>query len=239
MGSGMLPAGAYVTLEHEYVLIFRKGGKRDFKTPEQKKVRTESAYFWEERNAWFSDTWNLTGLRQVLDKGSCRDRSAAFPFELAYRLINMYSVKGDTVLDPFLGTGTTSLAAVAAARSSIGMEIDRSFKKIVGERIRSCRDTLNGRIGDRIDAHTRFVKERRGQGKEVKHSNTHHGVPVMTRQETGLRFHEIERIEETPEGSFLATYRGARKRPAADTGGRAPLRKNAAVDDLPLFKGAA
>ena len=54
MGSGMLPGGAYVTYEHEYVLIFRKAGKRCF-TPEEKVRRAESAYFWEERNVWFSD----------------------------------------------------------------------------------------------------------------------------------------------------------------------------------------
>jgi len=57
MGSGMLPAGAYVTLEHEYILILRKKDKREFKTPEEKQLRRESAVFWEERNAWFSDVW--------------------------------------------------------------------------------------------------------------------------------------------------------------------------------------
>ncbi|MFW6335242.1 MAG: DNA methyltransferase, partial [Desulfosalsimonas sp.] len=57
MGSGMLPAGAYVTLEHEYVLIFRKGAKRQFATPAQKLNRKKSAIFWEERNQWYSDVW--------------------------------------------------------------------------------------------------------------------------------------------------------------------------------------
>ena len=55
MGSGMLPAGAYVTYEHEYILVFRKGSKRIFSTPAQKENRRESAFFWEERNRWFSD----------------------------------------------------------------------------------------------------------------------------------------------------------------------------------------
>jgi DNA modification methylase len=54
MGSGMYPAGAYVTFEHENILIFRKGGKRTF-TEEEKKIRQESAYFYNERNLWFSD----------------------------------------------------------------------------------------------------------------------------------------------------------------------------------------
>ena len=58
MGSGMLPAGAYVTLEYEYVLILRKGPKREFSRDEDKKRRLESVIFWEERNIWFSDEIN-------------------------------------------------------------------------------------------------------------------------------------------------------------------------------------
>ena len=53
----MLPCGAYVTLEHEYILIFRKGSKREYKKVEQKVARKNSAFFWEERNVWFSDVW--------------------------------------------------------------------------------------------------------------------------------------------------------------------------------------
>ena len=61
LGSGMMPSGAYVTLEHEWVLIFRKGGKRQFKTVIEKTFRKESSFFWEERNIWFSDLWELKG----------------------------------------------------------------------------------------------------------------------------------------------------------------------------------
>ena len=113
MGSGMLPPGGYVTLEHEYILIFRKRGKRAFKTHEEKKERFQSPYFWEERNNWFSDIWDLRGVHQSLRNGKLRDRSAAFPFELAYRLVNMFSLKGDVVLDPFLGGGKTDFVAKA------------------------------------------------------------------------------------------------------------------------------
>ena len=131
MGSGMLPPSAYVTLEHEFILILRKGGKRIFKTEKDKINRRNSAYFWEERNTWFSDIWDLRGVTQtMLEKKSkeLRSRSAAFPFELAYRLINMYSVKGDVILDPFLGTGTTTIAAMVSARNSIGFEIEKNLK---------------------------------------------------------------------------------------------------------------
>jgi len=60
MGSGTLPSGAYVTLEHEYILVFRKGGRRSF-LPSEQGLRRESAFFWEERNSWFSDVWNFSG----------------------------------------------------------------------------------------------------------------------------------------------------------------------------------
>ena len=67
MGSGMLPAGAYVTLEHEYILILRKGSKREFKTEDEKENRRESALFWEERNIWYSDVWtDIKGREQKL-----------------------------------------------------------------------------------------------------------------------------------------------------------------------------
>ena len=66
MGSGMLPVGAYTTLEHEYILILRKGGKREFKKQQEKNNRQESAFFWEERNIWFTDIWE--GLNGVIQK---------------------------------------------------------------------------------------------------------------------------------------------------------------------------
>ena len=66
MGSGMLPCGAYVTLEHEWILIFRKGGKRVYKKTEEKEIRRDSSFFWEERNIWFSDIWEIKGVKQPL-----------------------------------------------------------------------------------------------------------------------------------------------------------------------------
>ena len=92
-----------------------------------------SAFFWEERNRWFSDVWDFKGTVQGLDHGDLRSRSGAYPLELAFRLINMYSLYEDTVLDPFLGTGTTTLASIACGRNSIGIEIDRAFSSFIFE----------------------------------------------------------------------------------------------------------
>ena len=209
MGSGMLPAGAYVTLEHEYILIFRKAGKRVFKTAAEKAWRNQSAFFWEERNQWFSDIWDLPAVRQLLPAGSRRggrERSAAFPFELAWRLINMYSLQGDTVLDPLLGTGTTMLAALAAARNSIGVEIDRSFLPLVRDQILKAPPFLNEKIASRLNRHLDFIRERTAKKKALKYRNIPHGFPVMTRQETGMQLWRIASVTEINKSYFQAMY---------------------------------
>jgi DNA modification methylase len=208
MGSGMLPAGAYATLEHEYILIFRKGGKREFAAAGEKQVRYESAYFWEERNQWFSDTWDLKGLRQDLGMDAAsRQRSAAFPFELAYRLICMYSVQGDTVVDPFLGTGTTTFAAIAAGRSSIGVEIDKALGQRIGGEILVCGDKVNEVVTGRLRKHDEFVNKRILAGKPLKYINDGLGCQVMTGQEIKLMLPLVDRIEETGPGRFKVTCR--------------------------------
>ena len=187
MGSGMLPAGAYVTYEHEYVLVFRKGGKRVFRSAEDKARRSRSAFFWEERNQWFSDVWsNLPGAGQLLEDNTARERSAAFPFEIPYRLIQMYSAYGDTVLDPFVGTGTTMAAAVVAGRSSVGVEVSAAMGETVGKRLKAAVETGEERILGRLAAHRQFVETRVAQGKVIKHHNAHYDFPVMTSQETTL-----------------------------------------------------
>lgn len=209
MGSGMLPAGAYVTLEHEYILIFRKGGKRVFKTETDKRNRQESAFFWEERNQWFSDLWEFRGTGQKLTLAAGRDRSGAFPFELPYRLVNMYSVKGDTVLDPFAGTGTTALAAMTAGRNSVGYELDETLlptlrDTLSAERVRP----LNLLIRERLQAHARFVDER-AERTEFKHVNAFYGFPVMTSQETSLRLNLLQTIEPETQAWRVAYQTGA------------------------------
>ena len=93
----------------------------------------DSSFFWEERNVWFSDVWEIKGTKQNLQKSNTRERSAAFPFEVPYRLINMFSQKGDTILDPFLGTGTTMQAAILTGRNSCGYDIDANFEAIIRE----------------------------------------------------------------------------------------------------------
>jgi DNA modification methylase len=210
MGSGMLPAGAYVTLEHEWILIFRKGGKRVFKTDADKQLRRESAFFWEERNTWFSDVWDLKGTKQKIEDSETRSRSAAYPFELPYRLINMFSVKGDTIVDPFLGTGTSTIAAMIAERNSIGVEIDHSFLEIIDQSINhAIPNRLNDYLLNRINNHKEFIFNRSEDltKNEIKHHNISLGLPVMTSQETGIKFSYIDKCTRVSNVEYEVLYK--------------------------------
>jgi DNA modification methylase len=198
MGSGMLPSGAYVTLEHEWILIFRKGGKRQFNTDIEKLRRKQSSFFWEERNIWFSDLWDLKGTKQKIDKSETRKRSAAYPFEIPARLINMYSLQDDVILDPFLGTGTTAIAAIASKRNSIGYEIDPMFLDIILENIGSISvNIINNYIETRIEQHGQFIDGRNADPNkdEIKHFNENLKMQVMTSQEKEIKLNFVENME--------------------------------------------
>ncbi len=193
MGSGMLPAGAYVTLENEFILIFRKGGKREFKSLQEKELRMNSAFFWEERNKWFSDIWDVKGTNQRIINSKSRERSAAFPFEIPYRLINMYSIKGDTILDPFLGIGTTTLAALASNRNSIGIELNNDLIPIVNKNISSSKDRLNQYILKRLEDHCQFIDNYEHK-KQPKYYNDFLKNKVITKQETKIKLDILDDI---------------------------------------------
>jgi DNA modification methylase len=207
MGSGMLPAGAYVTLEHENILILRKGPKREFQTSQEKQLRRESAFFWEERNTWYSDIWfDLTGTSQTLANDKVRSRSAAFPFELPYRLINMFSTKNDIIVDPFLGTGTTLAAAMATGRNCLGFEINPGFQDQLLSIDAPIIETANNRINQRIHNHTDFIDRRLKENYKFKYANNHYDFSVMTRQEVDLFFNPLKSVERIDDCTMEVTY---------------------------------
>ena len=200
MGSGMVPPNAYVTLEHEHILVFRNGQrKRDFEPNANR--RYGAAFFWEERNRWFSDLWtDITGRSQQLQGVDSRERSAAYPFGIPYRLICMYSVYGDTVLDPFWGTGTTTLAAMAAGRNSVGKELDETFKAGFEKQLTELPERTDQLLRRRLTAHEEFVETRRADGESFEYEADHYAFPVMTKQEQPIRFYGIARIDTTDSG---------------------------------------
>ncbi len=221
MGSGMLPPGAYVTLEHEYVLIFRMQGKRFFDSPDKKDARRRSAYFWEERNEWFSDVWmNLRGVSQGLTALAGRERTGAFPLELPYRLMNMFSLKNDTVLDPFLGTGTTMQAAMCCARNCIGYEVDPSFTRLALESAVKTPEIARQLLTDRLEAHTRFIQDRsKGKGA-AKYRNRHYHFPVVTKQEEDLQLDRLSHVHFMGNQSYQVFYEEDRLPSAISNDGR-------------------
>jgi len=208
MGSGMVPPNAYVTLEHEYILVFRNGERRSFE-PGAKR-RYEASYFWEERNRWFTDVWtDVRGRLQELPDDELRDRAAAYPFEIPYRLCNMYSVYGDTVLDPFWGTGTTTLAAMVAGRDSVGYELDGAFLDRFDEHVPDVPDISREVVAERFDAHRTFVRQRRENGESLDYEATHYDVPVMTSQEQDIRLYVAQHASKRDDGRYSVSYDAA------------------------------
>ena len=199
MGSGMYPAGAYVTYEHEYILVFRKGGKRVFKGKE-KELRQKSAFFWEERNVWFSDLWEIKGTGQTIASRKGRDRNASFPLEIPYRLVNMYSAEGDTVLDPFAGLGTTGIACMLSNRNSVCVDVDRDIAELAVDNMNISVSDANEYIRNRIKRHLRFISDLPTDKKEACYTNRQHGFKVKTKQEMDIAIDLLKGVEKTSDG---------------------------------------
>jgi modification methylase len=116
---------AIIKNDIEFILMQRKPGGYRKPTEEQRK---QSKIDTEDFNTWFRQIWSLHGE-------STRHHPAPFPYELAYRLVRMFSFVGDTVLDPFCGTGTTMLAAMKTGRHSVGVEIDPHYVDYAEQRL--------------------------------------------------------------------------------------------------------
>lgn len=125
MGSFPYPRNGILKMDYEFILLFKKLGNAPKPTLEQKKA---SEITKEEWNQYFSSHWNFNGVKQF-------GHIAMFPEELPKRLIKMFSFVGETVLDPFAGSGTTSLAAKHLNRNSIGYEINKEFKPLIQEKL--------------------------------------------------------------------------------------------------------
>lgn len=125
MGSFPYPRNGILKIDYEFILIFKKPGKGPKVT---KKTKESSQMTKEEWNEYFSGHWNFSGQRQ-------EKHLAMFPEELPKRLIKMFSFVGDTVLDPFLGSGTTTLAAKNLNRNSVGYEINEEFSDLIKQKI--------------------------------------------------------------------------------------------------------
>jgi len=134
MGSYPYPRNGILKLDYEFILIFKKLGDAPKPTKEQKELSKMTAEEW---NTYFAGHWNFTGARQS-------GHIAMFPEELPKRLIKMFSFIGETILDPFVGSGTTALAAKNLDRNSVGFEINPEFIPIIKEKLEVRQKDLNG-----------------------------------------------------------------------------------------------
>jgi len=125
MGSYPYPPNGMVEIDYEFILIFKKPGKSP-KIP--KDVKEKSKLTKEEWKEYFYGHWYFGGARQI-------EHEAMFPEELPKRLIKMYTFVGDTVLDPFLGSGTTVKAALTLSRNAIGYEINEKFLDVIKDKL--------------------------------------------------------------------------------------------------------
>jgi len=132
MGSFPYPRSGILKLDYEFILIFKKYGNQPKVNHE---VKEQSKLTQGEWNQYFTGHWNFSGEKQ--DK-----HLAMFPKELPRRLIKMFSFVGDAVLDPFLGSGTTSLAAKNLNRNSIGYEINEEFLAVIKEKLGIKQNTI-------------------------------------------------------------------------------------------------
>lgn len=125
MGSYPYPANGLLEIDYEFILIFRKPGKRQKVEKEYKESSKLSKDEWKE---FFSGHWKFPGERQV-------NHEAMFPEELPRRILRMFSFRGDTVLDPFLGSGTTMRVCAALGRNSIGYEVNENFLELIRKKV--------------------------------------------------------------------------------------------------------
>lgn len=140
MGSFPFPRNGIIKVNYEFILVFRKLGKPPTVT---KEIKTRSRLSNDEWNLYFSGHWQFPGERQG-------KHLAVFPEELPRRLIRMFTFQGETVLDPFLGSGTTTLAARNLGRNSIGYEINRDFLPIIQTKTDMNRPGLFGETAIRV-----------------------------------------------------------------------------------------
>ncbi len=147
MGSFPYPRNGILKMDYEFILLFKKLGNAPKPTKEQKE---QSAMTKEEWGQYFSSHWNFNGVKQT-------GHIAMFPEELPKRLIKMFSFVGETVFDPFAGSGTTSLAAKNLGRNSIGYEINKEFAPLIKEKL--CSNQLV--LGD--ESRVVFCEDKKGK----------------------------------------------------------------------------
>jgi site-specific DNA-methyltransferase (adenine-specific) len=142
MGSFPYPRNGIIKIDYEFILTFKKPGIAP--GPPSPEAKEAARMTTEEWNQYFYGHWNFTGERQV-------EHIAPFPVELPHRLIRMFTFPGETVLDPFLGSGTTALAARRLGRDSVGYEINPDLRPVIEKKVLASDDLIENAAPARIE----------------------------------------------------------------------------------------
>jgi site-specific DNA-methyltransferase (adenine-specific) len=126
LGSFPYPMTVYNNVYFENIYVFAKPGKRRVKQA----IREKSKYSLEEWRVWSQQWWRIESISEKF-----KHHPAIFPIEIPLRMIRMFSYSGDTILDPYMGTGATMLAAHLTGRRSVGYEIDDKVSTLIEQRI--------------------------------------------------------------------------------------------------------
>ncbi len=135
-GSYPYPTNIFSTFPYEWIIVFCKKGKRPAVS---KEIKEKSILTQQEWADWaINSFWEMQPA-----KAKAEGHPAPFPKELPHRLIKLYSFYGDTVLDPFMGTGTTAEAALELGRNAIGYEVNPDFKELIETKVKRAQSTLD------------------------------------------------------------------------------------------------
>jgi len=151
MGSYPYPRNGIIEIDYEFILLFKKPGKAPGVSKDIKELSKIDKEKWKE---YFSGHWYFNGVRQD-------GHIAMFPVELPKRLIKMFTFVGETVLDPFLGSGTTTVAAILTSRNSIGYEINKEFISIIKDKVEDATQSL-------FDKYELIIKEQNKRELDCK-----------------------------------------------------------------------
>lgn len=202
MGSFPHPRNGIVKLDYEFILLFKKLGKSPKPAKEQKE---NSKMTTEEWNEYFHGHWNFPGEKQ-------NRHLAAFPEELPKRLIRMFSFPGETVLDPFMGSGTTALAACKLGRHSVGYEINREFLPVIKNRLSIDENNL---FGSNDSIHVEIIEQKLPAldfaksiadqpyvfrdavkfDKKIDPREHHFGSKISGKEEKKEKYYSVKRVE--------------------------------------------
>jgi DNA modification methylase len=201
MGSYPYPRNGIVKLDYEFILLFRKLGSPPKAAPEQKEASRLTQEEWE---TYFAGHWCFAGERQT-------DHLAMFPEELPRRLIKMFTFVGDTVLDPFLGSGTTVMAARKLGRHAIGCEVNPEYlpliQKKAGTPLTVIHREQNAPLLEPVsDPETNISLNRLNDPKRFRFGS------VVSQEDKGKPSADMFRVKSVPAAKVLQLHTGLRVR---------------------------